>query len=180
MKEKPILFSTPMVRAILDGRKTQTRRIVKPQPYPDLDDRMDPIAKGILLDPLRTVKYQKGMILWVRETWRPTLHSFPIGPRWDYRATAEEDGAPTEGPWKPSIFMPKEASRIRIEITNVRIERLWDISKKDAIAEGVQTLYPVDHYKRLWESINGKGSWNKNPCVWVIQFKKIDGKEVGL
>lgn len=199
--EQPILFSTPMIQAILDGRKSQTRRICKPQPYPDLDDRLDPIAKGILLDTLRTVRYKKGMILWVRETWRPKGHNFPIGFPYEWKATAEEDGVPINEPWKPSIFMPKVACRIKLEITDIRIEMLQDISEEDAIAEGIERVdggfksYEIIHggrhkgeanphsfipnkaavtsYRELWESINGFRSWDLNPWVWVIEFKNL-------
>ena len=143
-------MSGPMVRAILEGRKTQTRRkITKNRPFPSGNE---------------------GDVLWVRETWRPTMHPFPIGPRWDYRATAEEDGVPLEGPWKPSIFMPRETCRIRLMVEAVRVERLQDISVMDAIAEGVESR---DSYKTSWESINGKGSWDKNPWVWVIKFRRL-------
>jgi len=196
--EKPILFTPFSVQAILDGRKSQTRRICKPQPYPDLDDRLDPIAKGILLDTLRTVKYQKGMILWVRETWAPLTVGYA------YRA----DGIVNENfpgtKWHPSIFMPKAASRIKLEITDIRIERLQNISEEDARAEGIiweelsdgyksigewykdysrkkgankmsktWCANAVESYKTLWESINGKGSWEKNPWVWCISFKRL-------
>jgi hypothetical protein len=186
MMEKPIIMSTPMVRAILEGRKSQTRRICKPQPYSDLDSRLQPIAKGLLLDVLKNVKFKIGDILWVRETWNMTVQG-----SFYYRADMDEKG----DVWKPSIFMPHVACRLRLEVTNIRVEKLNDISKEDAISEGLEwglhtilnrprfkNYYgetgawyhdPIDSYKSLWESINGKGSWNKNPWVWCISFKKI-------
>lgn len=217
--EKPILTSTPMVQAILEGRKSQTRRICKPQPYPDLDERLDPIAKGILLDILRTVRYQKGMILWVRETfyayghWTLITTQLSNSVKKEYRfqdLTLPErreylyEDCPFDfilKRWglgyhkRPSIFMPKAASRIKLEITDVRVERVQDISDADAISEGLRSKEytdghqsfgkwyssecgtwhpnPVDAYSNLWESINGKGSWEKNPWVWCISFKRV-------
>lgn len=205
MKERPILFSTPMVQAILEGRKSQTRRICKPQPYPDLDERLDPIAKGILLDILRTVRYQKGMILWVRETfyayghWTLITTQLSNSVKKEYRFQdltlperreyLYEDCPPDPilKRWglgyhkRPSIFMPKAASRIKLEITDIRVEKVQDISEKDAIAEGIDVDLRLNHpeghcvgrYRSLWESINGKGSWNKNPWVWCISFKRL-------
>ena len=204
MKEKPILMSTPMVRAILDGRKTQTRRIVKNIPsvcnsVRDSEDKT--YLRGVsdngsalwMIDSPWSI----GDILWVRETWHPKRHSMPTGWKYEYRATAEEDGNPTDEPWKPSLFMPKDACRIKLRITNIRAERLQDISEEDSKAEGVYFYGWDDHhqddyknylyddkncddwglktaresYTSLWESINGKGSWDKNPWVWVITFE---------
>jgi hypothetical protein len=193
MKEKPIIFSAPMVRAIVEGRKSQTRRIMKPQPdrivrgLPAFDDLGD-------LEIYHPIKYAKGDRLWIRETWRPKQHSFPIGWPYEYKATAKQDGTPEDGAWKPSIHMPRAASRILLEITDVRVERLNDINEWDAIDEGLEmvdgpdgikyygnygdsnadtALHPIESFRTLWESINGKGSWNQNPFVWVITFKKI-------
>jgi hypothetical protein len=215
MKERPILFSTPMVQAILDGRKSQTRRIVK---IPDLikePDRYYYLGNSNDLDiPRKAIPYDErvyhawrlnnnnmpmwvehcpygkvGDRLWVRETWTKTMVRDEEGWFFVYKA----DGDDWAAPWKPSIFMPKEASRIKLEITNIRVERVQDISEDDAIAEGIQTLcdpkisktgsgerfynendYPTDHYESLWESINGKGSWDLNPWVWVISFRRIN------
>lgn len=143
-----------------------------------------------------------GDVLWVRETWAKTGDNFhddwPGHGEYYYRAddpySELEPNSPTKGlpKWKPSIFMPKEACRIKLLVKDIRVERLQDISEQDAIAEGIQTLcdpkisetgsgqkfynegdYPTDHYERLWESINGKDSWNKNPWVWVVTFKRI-------
>ena len=193
MKEKPILFSAPMVRAILDGRKTMTRRVVKPQPYdddfrvglyhPTLEDRHGiypgPETFGVSNSEW-SIKcpYQPGMKLWVRETFNPGNY-YPI-----YKADMPVLGGGIK--WKPSIFMPRAASRIDLLIKSVRVERLQDITEEDAINEGINLRYDKDEdglviydkrnveaFKELWESINGKGSWEKNPFVWVIEFKKI-------
>ena len=199
MAERPILFSTPMVRAILDGRKTQTRRIVKDIPlgYDFVGASEDKTYLRAITDKGRVLwtidpRWHIGDILWVRETWaiKP-----PIDPEQDwttyfYKATYDLDGYDFK--WKPPIFMPKDACRIKLRITDIRVERLQDISEGEAIAEGVVTNccpiisetgsneifynegdYPTDHYQRLWESINGKGSWDKNPFVWVITFERI-------
>lgn len=194
MTERPILFSAPMVRAILDGRKTQTRRIVKPQPpsdcapirveefHPTVIDRYGDEGPGAPIFGaydlggewgVRCPYGQPGDRLWVRETWRAwggTVRHV------DYRATTEIP-RPADG-WKPSIHMRRADSRIMLEIVAVRVERLQDISEADAKAEGCQadpydgpTYY--DHFALLWRSINGQGSWTTNPWVWVIEFKRV-------
>ena len=203
MRERPILFSAPMVRAILDGRKTQTRRVVKPQPEPIPHDvwqsrRYDngwwwscAAAKTMvaMFDMPSFCPYGTPLdYLWLRETW------FDNGSSWDgcadktpsrcvYRANGEfveqfpEDHL--EARWTPSIHMPRWASRITLEITGVRVERLNAISEADAIAEGCQcagvpaSLTNVGAFAKLWESINGPGSWDANPWVWVVEFRRI-------
>lgn len=183
MKERPILFSTPMVQAILEGRKTQTRRIIKPQPKDDLsflgwklpEYVQVAFGRGVKTDSFHKFPFgQVGDVLWVRETFRPKSHSFPIGEHFEYKATAEVDGNPTDEPWKPSIFMPKDATRIWLKITGVRVERLQDISKEDAKAEGIFAESAKECFQTLWQSINGEGSWNDNPWVWVIEFERIE------
>lgn len=161
---KPILFSTPMVQAILKGQKTQTRRIVK-QP-----EAVELLELGQFGDALDLSKHRKGDILWVRETFRPKSHGMPIGDPYEYRATALEDGNPTDEPWKPSIFMPKEACRIFLKVTNVRVERLQSISEADAKAEGFDS---IDLFFALWQNINGTESLAANPWVWVYEFEVI-------
>jgi len=173
LKERPILFSAPMVRAILDGRKTQTRRVVKPQP--NADNWTGKCRYG-----------QRGDRLWVRETWQSlVIHDglspsdIPVGADIQYPATY--DGWVSKR--RPSIHMPRWASRITLEITGIRVERLQDISENDAVAEGVEFWTPtvdVDPvpsprpaYRLLWESINGAGSWGLNPWVFVIEFKRV-------
>lgn len=134
-----------------------------------------------------------GAKTWVRETFQYTDEVLNERPGWVYRAT-DPDWDNLEGwKWKPSIFMPRQASRITLEITAVRVERLQEISEADAMAEGIQCrmagdikmwrdysgpgevfgTFPIESYKSLWESINGEGSWHKNPWVWVIEFKRI-------
>ena len=196
MKERPILFSAPMVRAILAGTKTQTRRIVKPSTMPRWPELHPEMGDILPLCPYG----QPGGRLWARETWRVRG-----GQEYEYqqdrsqvmyRATHREDGFPIgweSYKWRPSIYMPRWASRITLEVTGVRVERLQDISEADASAEGVPnqtrlTGYgkgdgcqwgpaePVAEYRALWESINGPGSWDANPWVWVVEFKREGGE----
>lgn len=203
MKERPLLFSAPMVRAYLAGMKTQTRRIVK-----DTDVR-DVGAFGIAAyvtsravkergrtignrDITKTCPYGgPGDRLWVKETFvYRTKHN-----RYYYRANHPVHDPYAHDGWRPSIFMPRKASRITLEITEVRIERLQEISEEDACAEGAPmlvvghgTITPDDlkaepgywspnlyraGYEDLWESINGPGSWEANPWVWAISFPRF-------
>lgn len=232
MRERPIQFCEPMVRAILSGRKTHTRRVVKPQP-PEGWDRACWFSAPVMgwtrneapsaeWHKVRSPYGQPGDLLWVREKWRigawdETRPAFALdycdGPRkeWiDVPDPMSDDGElfnrlwqqstddarkafgakdryewePGQSPcrWRPSIHMPRWASRITLEITGVRVEQLQDISEADAKAEG----YPVDiidginyaigaknWYCRLWESLNGPGSWAANPWVWVVEFKRV-------
>lgn len=190
MKERPILFSAPMVRALLDGSKKQTRRVVKPQPY--RDDYMadgDVRRQFAMLSPYG----QPGDRLWVRETHRAVWGQSPgylIGV--DYKADPQEKwermrdhgGRPN---WTPSIHMRREYSRILLEVVSVRLERLNECSEADARAEGViiedrhaggycadESLPPaVRAYRELWNEINGTGAWQANPWVWVIDLKRV-------
>jgi hypothetical protein len=118
---------------------------------------------------------EPGARLWVRETF--TAHgAFGTDGRIAYRADASGGKEPHGLNWKPSIFMPRKASRITLEIVGVRVERLQDISERDAIAEGVERdamCGPCSWYQMIWEKINGKGSWAKNSFVWVLEFKRI-------
>jgi hypothetical protein len=195
MKERPILFSAPMVRALLNGTKTQTRRMVKPQPdyVNSLGIPFWPDGKGPV--DYRLCPYgQAGDRLWVRETWAPDA-DIPNGtiyradPGGDYQDTS--DGFK----WHPSIHMHRWRSRITLEIADVRVERLQDINGQDSIAEGIKrhitglegcTISTFQDYltgatdraarqsyQTLWESINGPGSWETNPWVWVITFKPV-------
>lgn len=186
MAERPILFSAPMVRAILNGTKTQTRRVVKPQPVATRGSKKPWCS---IEDLLKTCPYgQPGDRLWVREsgwerpertprmmregadTWEPYYY--------DADGWIDEDHADFKR-WgfrrRPSIHMPRWASRIDLEITAVRVERLQDISEPDAKAEGVdpQFLLARTGFVSLWESINGTASWDENPWVWVIEFKRV-------
>lgn len=190
MKERPILFSGPMVRAILEGKKTQTRLVMNPQPE-TLNNTISWKRSNWSPEPyvIITDKCQHGRPgdrLWVRETFMPMPH---LNAKAFYRATDPLVG----GKWKPSIFMPRALSRITLEIEMVRVERLNEISEGDAIAEGCSRMdngffagephkikgtptcctSPEIAYARLWESINGVGSWAENPWVWVIKFRRI-------
>lgn len=252
MKETPILFSGPMVTAILSGRKTQTRRVMLPQP--DLGDTAlrtgmgkitpHPFAEGWLLE--RWEKQERsfsnfgrceilkiacpygkpGDRLWVREKWaspekdksKPGRIAYDadgvcgcwIGHGEDrhfichgrvLHASGFHENFPAEGSttrglgqysdirsgeypsykfgWRPSIHMPRWASRITLEIVSVRVERVKDISRGDAMEEGcpfpnmADGENPVEWFGGVWRSINGIGSWNANPWVWVIEFKQI-------
>ena len=196
MKERPILFSAPMVRALLAGTKTQTRRAVKP---PDLarDKVGGPelwtgfmgwqSAAAVLADQSLSANKQTrcpygmpGDLLWCRESFSGPHHQERHPPR-DWHTLDPihywADGNPSEGDWtrpRPGMFMPRWASRITLEVTEVRVERLQVISEADAIAEGVYTdpaCPAYDGYRALWHQINGAGSWDANPWVWVVLFK---------
>jgi hypothetical protein len=208
-KERPILFSAPMIRALLDGTKTQTRRVVKGQPTdwapigPEVfsqtvidrhgDEQPGPDSYGAGNADgdcwIRCPYGQPGDRLWVRES------HMDLGASVLYRAdtNAEQERAlvaPGQR-WRPSIHMPRWASRLTLEITGVRVERLQDISEADAVAEGVTPKWEpgcsgrlmealggfsfrpaASAYADLWESINGPGSWEANPWVWVVEFKR--------
>ncbi|HDL8284742.1 TPA: hypothetical protein PXQ99_001514 [Yersinia enterocolitica] len=210
MNEKPILFNSEMVNAILSGRKTQTRRIMKVQPsehfHPqtihgsmdftahwytpgviDKDGYLQPARKDVFgvadedegyTCPLGAV----GDQLWVRETWArynidQTSHDMA------YRATAPADW-PKDGLWRPSIHMPRWASRINLLITSVRVERLNTISTGDAMAEG----YPAEReatggsldawlwFRELWDGIYPDNTFEVNPWCWVIEFERMEAK----
>jgi len=194
IRSRPILFSATMVRALLAGTKTQTRRVVKPCKCKITAAQLAAceVSGEVNLGDYTNSPYgQPGDRLWVRETWAAPHSDDARPPRsihcdWmqiHYAATEERGGLL----WRPSIHMPRWASRITLEITGVRVERLQDISAKDAIAEGVRvhedhhgkpsgSIYsPVQAYCDLWESINGHGSWDANPWVWVLEFKRVEG-----
>lgn len=201
MKERPILFSGAMVRALLIGSKTQTRRIVKDlPPWPItaichdaggtgkwMPNGPSPSGTGMAAGHWRLCPYgQPGDRLWVRETFA-YLGTNKRGPH-AYRADTDDgERIRVDAPWKPSIHMPRAASRILLEIVSVRVERLQNISEKDARAEGAtiedrhmagycagQFLPPaIRAYRDLWESISGDGSWGANPWVWVVEFKQV-------
>lgn len=242
IKERPILFSAPMVRAILEGRKTVTRRVMKFQPDADADITVERYNVAVT----NRRGYQEagpeifgawwrdgeagckcpyggsGDRLWVRETWGVISHDFdeqgnmidwtpdrpatairelPFGRGYYsghviYRADGEAEwagdddgGGDTRSAWHPSIHMPRAASRILLEITDVRVERLQNISAEQCLAEGVQpfgddngfhiedgkfyTDHPLETFAGLWQSINGVESWRTNPWVWVVEFKRV-------
>ncbi len=204
MKERPILMSAPMVRATLDDTKTQTRRVVK-------DRHIDAAPPACLFQWLRErCPYgQPGDRLWVRETWARDDEDGQLIYRADVGRGGDADDwqrGIDEGVsgyrWRPSIHMPRAASRILLEVTAVRVESLQDINEADALAEGIvqwhggsektYSLGPGDTsgafgrpgswrhedtavlaYKRLWQHINGPGSWDANPWVWCITFRRV-------
>ncbi|MCY0071196.1 hypothetical protein LCT09_25890 [Klebsiella pneumoniae] len=216
MKERGMIFNGEMVRAILDGRKTQTRRVMKVQPesnqlglllITDSTKRSDigkyhwaesnatgnHVRSNLFLCPFGAV----GDRIWVRETWAEAGASAPDLKL--YRANYPEhvpsiyENVPPaeEIRWTPSIHMPRTASRILLEITDVRVERLNAISQEDAQAEGMEltgwrptysdpdsggeVMTPYDNFAELWSSIYGEGSWKANGWVWVISFKRVEG-----
>lgn len=227
-KERPILFSAPMVRAILSGQKTVTRRALKVQPHIDASGNFcvgganygqdiygKPVTKHFVSSNCPHGK--PGDRLWVRETWGVISHDFdehgnminwnpdrPASPIREmrfgcgyysghviYRADGEaawagddDGGGDDRSAWKPSIHMPRIASRVLLEITDVRVERLQDISEEQALAEGVMSCKqdidpdgndysPQELFPGLWTMINGDGSWQSNPWVWVVEFKRV-------
>jgi len=193
MEERPILFSGEMVSAILDGRKTQTRRVIKPQP-PALWDACakvdsvfcfyrasDPDFHGYKKCPYG----QPGDRLWVREAFATDIPGCPGEYRLSYRADHIDplgDG-PTRIKWTPAIHMFREYSRINLEVVSVRVERVQDITDEDVFAEGIEPFsnrfYNLhtdrDVFARLWDSINLKRGygWDSNPWVWVVEFKRL-------
>ena len=209
MKERPILFSAPMVRAILAGKKTQTRRVVKPRKDPDYGCELSPGEIAGDEHAARLCPYgQPGDRLWVREAWGIAdkwLHDCETDPPRciAYRANRAarnfdpvydvdtSSWAFTHMKWRPSIHMPRWASRITLEVTGVRVERLRSISIEDAKAEGawpdvsivaecaayfctdVLSVNPRMAFRMLWERINGGESWIADPWVWVVEFKRV-------
>ena len=217
MKERPIIFSAPMVRAILAGTKTQTRRIAKPNDAEHFNFfSIDGEAPGNRINAGKLQVWCKdypeegsvhikcpygkpGDKLWVKETTVNVEDHGYTGPVYmesdDGRSTMDFGLAPApddctevephELKLRPSTRMPKSMARIWLEVTGVRVERLRDISAADALAEGIpntsgeiwrdaDTLTVINDYKDLWESINGPGSWDANPWVWVIEFRRVE------
>lgn len=198
MKERGMIFNGEMVRAILDGRKTQTRRPVKPQP--ELTQKSGFSWNGVVYgagsndrETNRNFAHVKcpfgkpGDRIWVRETWSEAGASAPdltlYRANYPEHVPAHYENIPpvNEIHWTPSIHMPRWASRITLEITDVRVERLNNISECDAKAEGGPTECTLigDKYfpgfRSLWKSIYGEESWDANPWVWVIKFKRVEG-----
>lgn len=214
MTERPILFSAPMVRAILNGTKTQTRRVVKADFMHDPQGSTDAKwyfrgKRSACWDSYETLPElvarhspygKQGDRLWVRETWAYGTHALSSsnhekeGP-WVYASDNPDANGRLCDRWRPSIHMFRAASRITLEITGVRVERLQDISEADAIAEGIERAEdffgcpcwkcygedadavapddPVGSYQSLWNSINGDDAWAANPWVWVVEFKAV-------
>lgn len=222
MKERGMIFNGEMVRAILDGRKTQTRRIMAPQPADDIERCIFPNPEAIGWKSSLRHKHgsttahfchygKRGDRIWVRETFQGPLFDYDLMDSYCKDPTPFEkpefcvykaDGVPAPEfydaddelhcCWRPSIHMPRWASRILLEITDVRVERLNSIHDVDAMREGIQNLttcshadfgipgvvnaqHPVRAFQLLWESIYGADSWRANPWVWVIEFKRVEG-----
>lgn len=204
---KPILFNTEMVRAILDGKKTQTRRVVKPQPPEEFFEGPYWYEPGVAnkdgeLEPGKPIygisatdgewgikcPYHPGQILWVRETWGKDENGEYVY-RTNYGTTEDDSFPPSMFKWKPSIHMPREAARIFLKVTNVRVERVQDITIKDIRSEGT-TLSKIEEpevsneaylwfeFQNLWNSTVKKSDldtygWNANPWVWVYEFERV-------
>lgn len=205
--ERPILFNAEDVRAILSGRKTQTRRVVKPQ-SPDAatsagvitsnqpsngewswlsGDPADSDTWGIVGNPFRCPFGVPGDRLWVKETWAimlPNAKTWPIEKQRECTIYRASHLSPDELVWKSPIHMPRWASRITLEITDVRVQRLQEISNEDVCAEGViadrgpgETWYDGKHqdiFARYWDRICGPESWDRNDWVWVIAFMRAE------
>lgn len=196
VKERPILMHARSINGILKGRKTQTRRIMKQQPsVTSKSDGLWPDEKAQFVR--NRAQYirdccpygQPGDRLWARETWGgDDLCGFayradhPDWPRF------QGDGEQPDSKWKPSIHMPRKASRLSLEITGIRVERVQDISEADAKSEGCQAAdYATGrecildpsmgsyrlHFQSLWDDTNGKGAWDRNDWCWVVDFKRI-------
>jgi len=224
IKFVPMIFSTPMVQAILRGEKNQTRRIMNPQPKEgytpeiykgnDFKYHIESRKSPILLEDDSWHFANKGDIIWVRETF---IEGYAMEdgnfmydengkeiPRTWYKADGDlgnwyngTSDFPSENiPWKPSIHMPKQACRTWLKVTDVRVERLQDISEEDAIGEGIIPAtkdkntwkYGLEGWKwtdfektargaymKLWEQINGENSWDLNPWVFVYKFDRLEG-----
>ena len=197
MKEKSILFNTEMAQATLDGRKTQTRRVIKPAKTSRDAKYFDPDLNGWPIDQgtgrVLPCPYGKvGDLLWVRETWRIYLRKNK--PFIQYRADGQELAISHDRydhlqfnkrriTWRPSIFMPRWASRLTLRVADVRVERIQDITEQDAMAEGISPrdvaarghVGPLPLFKHLWDTINAKRgySWQSDPWVWAVKFELV-------
>lgn len=189
---KPILFSGPMVRGILENRKGMTRRVIQPQPdhfyncvmgeprtvRPQRYDAVMPDKTEKLIKS----RYQPGDILWVRETWKVDASDMD-GDSYVYRADVEREKYPNNLLlWRPSIFMPRAVARLFLRVTDVRVERLQKITEADACLEGVTVRHDQwyrDGFRSLWDTLNAKRGydWDKNPWVWVYSFERISKEE---
>jgi hypothetical protein len=165
MKERPIIFSTESVRAILAGRKTQTRRVLKPQPdftLAEPQERICPFGKP-------------GDRLWVKERFTHYQRGIDMATTVVvYSADYDEFNQPYH--WKSPMFMPRKYSRITLEIVNVRCEQILDMPREDVFAEGYATECD---FVNSWNALNAKRgySWDSNPYVWVLEFKRVEGEQ---
>ncbi|WP_154826510.1 hypothetical protein [Clostridium butyricum] len=194
---KPILFNTQMVQAILEGRKTTTRRIIKVNnslEFMGFKEGKALLGKGCCIHETIKAPYMLGDILYVRETWGI---SNPLGDFERNNMTAEyiykagyakgerisitREDEKNLGVWKPSIHMPKVAARIFLKVTSARVERLQDITEEGIRAEGITEEWPphaMDKFQELWDSTTKEYKWRLNPWVWVIEFERIEKSEV--
>ncbi|PKN96969.1 MAG: hypothetical protein CVU42_17735 [Chloroflexi bacterium HGW-Chloroflexi-4] len=204
IKRKPILFNTAMVQAILDGRKTVTRRAIKPQPTTVHGGKKGCVPLAFYFDCNRWVKppYQVGDVLWVRETWWDQTDRDEYGcdtvVGYTYKADFSEEFV-KEHRWRPSIHMPKEAARIFLKVTDVRVERLQDITNDQADKEGFKSVPCANchglgcsdcagsgmqepglvDFMYMWDSTIKKKDldqfgWDANPFAWVIEFERCE------
>jgi len=212
MSEKGILFSGKMVRAILDGRKSMTRRVIKPQPVgsecfgicTDSTDtkNIGKVGFGEDEQAMQYIKqpFKSGDTLYVKETWARGTNPQNPSSYFCYRADMDEN-AQTIQKWNTSLFMPKEAARIYLRVTDVSVEKLQDISVQDALDEGIRVhangcidglafgcyngdechynrcTRLIEYFRKLWDKLSGKRkncTWSDNPYVWVIEFERIE------
>lgn len=198
MKNKPILFSAPMIRALLDGCKRMTRRVVKceGEPFPSASGAVLDVGPGQSIRELVCPYGQTGDLLWVKENWAQRLDRDHLNGTQLYAAGVREAWYWADGPSKccntgcagaagrvrTARFMPRWASRITLRVTDVRVQRLQEITEAEALAEGAAPmLVPpdggscphVEGFRVLWDSIHGPESWGRNPWVWVICFETI-------
>lgn len=199
MSEKPILFNTEMVRAIIDGRKTQTRRIIKKPPGEGSIVAYNRYYNILIVNniPGFSAPIEEGDVLWVRETWgdyREFTEDGESGFFYLYKADYPDGARAVPIPetektdyaenwdlprWRPSIHMPREAARIFLRVKEVRTERLRQITSRDAEAEGANPEMPLTFFHRIWDSTIKKADlplygWDANPWVWVVEFERLE------
>ena len=203
VKERPIIMSAESVNALLSGAKTQTRRVVKPQP---VDDGRAPVPfypypsvarSGMMVQNIPARYGRPGERLWVKETWAPRPLAAPDAPSVRYRADCEGALATEEASgvrWTSPLFMPRSVSRITLELTEVSIERLHDVTEDDALAEGYEFWRSAmlqgeserysgaarEGYRVLWDKLNAERGfpWTANPWVWVLSYTRLEAEEV--
>ena len=190
---KPILFNTQMVQAILEGRKTTTRRIIKVNnslEFMGFKEGKALLGKGCCIHETIKAPYMLGDILYVRETWgisnplgdfarnnRTAEYVYKAGYSKGERIPIAREQEKNLGVWKPSIHMPKVAARIFLKVTSVRVERLQDITEEGIRAEGITEEFPPiarDNFQELWDSTTKEYRWRLNPYVWVISFERCE------
>lgn len=194
---KPILFNTEMVQAILDSRKTTTRRIIKVNnslEFMGFKEGKALLGKGCCIHETIKAPYMPGDILYVRETWgisnslgdfarnnRTAEYVYKAGYSKGERIPMVREQEKNLGVWKPSIHMPKDVARIFLKVTSARVERLQDITEDGIRAEGITEEWPphaMDKFQELWDSTTKEYKWRLNPWVWVIEFERIEKSEV--